>query len=74
MSIGVRRRALLPAWLLALTFTTFTFATDDYVIAGVLPALSAGLGVSEAMGGQLVTAFSLAFALAAPVASVVTAT
>ncbi|MEV5326740.1 MFS transporter [Nonomuraea sp. NPDC052634] len=74
MSIDVRRRARLPAWLLALTFTTFTFATDDYVIAGVLPALSADLGVSEAMGGQLVTAFSLAFALAAPVASVVTAT
>jgi predicted MFS family arabinose efflux permease len=74
MPIDVRRRARLPTWLLALVFTTFTFATDDYVIAGVLPALSADLGVSEAVGGQLVTAFSLAFALAAPVASVVTAT
>ncbi|MET8864313.1 MFS transporter [Nonomuraea sp. NPDC004580] len=78
MPIDVRRRArlptYLPTWLLALVFTTFTFATDDYVIAGVLPALSADLGVSEAVGGQLVTAFSLAFALAAPVASVVTAT
>ncbi|WP_231619101.1 MFS transporter, partial [Nonomuraea sp. SBT364] len=62
-----------PGWLLALTFTTFAFATDDYVIAGVLPAISDGLGVSEAAGGQLVTAFSLAFALTAPVASVVTA-
>ncbi|GAA3125999.1 MFS transporter [Nonomuraea salmonea] len=74
MPIDVRRRARLPTWLLALVFTTFTFATDDYVIAGVLPALSADLGVSEAVGGQLVTGFSLAFALAAPVASVVTAT
>ncbi|WP_211267344.1 MFS transporter [Nonomuraea candida] len=63
-----------PLWLLALVFTTFTFATDDYVIAGVLPALSADLGVSEAAAGQLVTVFSLAFALGAPVASVVTAT
>ncbi|MGW0480757.1 MFS transporter [Nonomuraea sp. NPDC003214] len=62
-----------PGWLLALTFTAFAFATDDYVIAGVLPAISGGLGVSEAAGGQLVTAFSLAFALTAPVASVVTA-
>ncbi|GAA4523367.1 MFS transporter [Nonomuraea ferruginea] len=62
-----------PAWLAALTFTMFTFATDDYVIAGVLPALSRDLGVSEAVGGQLVTGFSLAFALTAPVASVVTA-
>ncbi|NJP90111.1 MFS transporter [Nonomuraea sp. FMUSA5-5] len=74
MPVAVRQRARLPAWLLALVFTTFTFATDDYVIAGVLPAVSADLGVSEAAGGQLVTAFSLAFALAAPVASVVTAT
>ncbi|UBU15896.1 MFS transporter [Nonomuraea gerenzanensis] len=74
MPVAVRQRARLPAWLLALVFTTFTFATDDYVIAGVLPAISADLGVSEAAGGQLVTAFSLAFALAAPVASVVTVT
>ncbi|TDD05681.1 MFS transporter [Nonomuraea deserti] len=74
MSVDVRQRARMPAWLLALAFTTFAFATDDYVIAGVLPAISADLGVSEAAGGQLVTVFSLAFALGAPVASVVTAT
>ncbi|GAA3597008.1 MFS transporter [Nonomuraea rosea] len=71
---GVRERARLPTWLFALVFTTFAFATDDYVIAGVLPAISGDLGVSEAAGGQLVTVFSLAFALAAPVASVVSAT
>ncbi|MFI9555186.1 MFS transporter [Nonomuraea endophytica] len=63
----------MPAWLFALMFTTFAFATDDYVIAGVLPAIAADLGVSEAAAGQLVTVFSLAFALGAPVASVVTA-
>ncbi|GAA2790690.1 MFS transporter [Nonomuraea dietziae] len=62
------------AWPAALVFTTFTFATDDYVVAGVLPEIAAALRVSEAAAGQLVTAFSLAFALAAPVASVVTAT
>ncbi|MFI7634449.1 MFS transporter [Nonomuraea sp. NPDC049400] len=73
MSVDVRQRARLPAWLLALVFTTFTFATDDYVIAGVLPAVSADLGVSEAAGGQLVTVFSLTFALGAPVASVLCA-
>ncbi|MEV3984350.1 MFS transporter [Nonomuraea sp. NPDC049758] len=72
MPVAVRQR--LPTWLLALAFTTFAFATDDYIIAGVLPAISADLGVSEAAGGQFVTVFSIAFALAAPVASVVTAT
>ncbi|MEU4511815.1 MFS transporter [Nonomuraea wenchangensis] len=71
---AVPRSGRPPAWLLALAFTTFVFATDDYVIAGVLPAISADLGVTEAAAGQLVTVFSLAFALAAPVASVVTAT
>ncbi|MER6948224.1 MFS transporter [Nonomuraea sp. NPDC000554] len=74
MPVAAQQRARLPTWLLALVFTTFTFATDDYMIAGVLPAISTDLGVSEAAGGQLVTVFSLAFALAAPIASVVTAT
>ncbi|MFI7443978.1 MFS transporter [Nonomuraea indica] len=73
MSVSAEVRPRLPAWLWALTFTTFTFATDDYMIAGILPALSGDLGVTEAAAGQLVTGFSLTFALAAPVASVVTA-
>ncbi|WP_343950641.1 MFS transporter [Nonomuraea longicatena] len=64
----------MPAWLFALMFTAFAFATDDYVIAGVLPAIAADTGVSEAAAGQLVTVFSLAFAIGAPFASVTTAT
>lgn len=62
-----------PAWLLALTFTTFTFAYDDYVVAGVLPRIADDLAVTEAIAGQLVTVFSLTFALASPVAAVLTA-
>ncbi|WP_407560167.1 MFS transporter [Streptomyces sp. 184] len=67
-------RRSLPGWLIALTLTTFTFSTDDYLVAGVLPGIADDLDVSEAAVGQLVTVFSLVLALAAPVASVVTAT
>ncbi|AUH41566.1 MFS transporter [Streptomyces sp. CMB-StM0423] len=67
-------RRSLPGWLIALTLTTFTFSTDDYLVAGVLPGIADDLDVSEAAVGQLVTVFSLVLALAAPVASVLTAT
>ncbi|HLS77708.1 MAG TPA: MFS transporter [Nocardia sp.] len=60
----------MPVWLLALLAAAFVFYTDDYVIAGVLPEIALDLGVSEAQAGQLVTAFSLAVALAAPIAGV----
>ncbi|WP_420000065.1 MFS transporter [Streptomyces boninensis] len=69
----LRRSPPLPGWLLALTLTTFAFSTDDYLVAAVLPGLADDLHVSESTAGQLVTVFSLVFALAAPVAAVVTA-
>jgi predicted MFS family arabinose efflux permease len=62
-----------PAWLIALAVGALVFYTDDYVIAGVLPEIAADLGVSEGTAGQLVTAFSVTVALAAPVAAVATA-
>ncbi|GAA5155730.1 MFS transporter [Pseudonocardia eucalypti] len=63
----------MPGWLLVLTFAVFTFYTDDYVVAGVLPEIARDLAVSEAAAGQLVTVFSLVVALAAPLAAVGTA-
>ncbi|MBA9006590.1 MFS transporter [Thermomonospora cellulosilytica] len=63
----------MPFWLLGLLFAAFVFYTDDHVIAGVLPEIAAGLHVSEAAAGQLVTAFSLTVAVGAPVAAVVVA-
>lgn len=62
-----------PLWLLVLTLTMFAFSTDDYMVAGVLPGIAGDLRVSEAAVGQLVTVFSLTFAVAAPVAAVATA-
>ncbi|MEO3761893.1 MFS transporter [Streptomyces sp. B8F3] len=60
-------------WLLCLMFATFVIGTDDFVIAGVLPDIAADLDVSEAAAGQLVTVFSVTFAVAAPGLAVVTA-
>ncbi|WP_428815103.1 MFS transporter [Streptomyces albus subsp. chlorinus] len=63
----------MPRWLLALAAAALVFYTDDYVIAGVLPELSRDLSVSPGAAGQLVTAFSVTVAIAAPVAAVATA-
>lgn len=60
-------------WLACLVLTTFIIGTDDFIIAGVLPALAADLGVTEAAAGQLVTAFSLTYALGAWPLAVATA-
>lgn len=56
----------LPLWLLALALAAFAVQTDDFVVIGVLPGLAADLGVTEAAAGQLVTVYSLTYALAAP--------
>jgi predicted MFS family arabinose efflux permease len=63
----------MPFWLFALLAAAFVLYTDDYVIAGILPELAADLDVSEGEAGQLITAFSLSVAIAAPVAAVLLA-
>lgn len=56
--------------LVALLVMAFVFYTNDYIIAGILPELASGVGVSAAAAGQLVTAFSLTIAIVAPPAAV----
>lgn len=58
--------------LLPLAVVTFAVGTDSLVIAGLLPAIARELDVSISGAGQLVTAFALTYALAAPVLSAVT--
>lgn len=60
-------------WLWGLLLATFAIGTDDFIIAGVLPEIAADLEVSEAAAGQLVTVFSITYAVAAPVLAVATA-
>ncbi|MFF5932297.1 MFS transporter [Streptomyces sp. NPDC012508] len=50
-----------------LALATFAVGTDGFVIAGLLPAIADDLSVSIPAAGQLVTAFALTLAVAAPV-------
>lgn len=58
--------------LLSLALATFAVGTDGFVIAGLLPQIAADLDVSVPTAGQLVTAFALAFAIAAPTLGAIT--
>jgi DHA1 family inner membrane transport protein len=64
-------RSLNP--LLWLTLGAFSIGTEGFMIAGLLPALAQDLNVGLSAAGQLVTAFSLAYAVGAPVMAVLTA-
>ena len=59
--------------LLWLTLGVFSIGTEGFMIAGLLPALAHDLNVGLSAAGQVVTAFSLAYAVGAPVMAVLTA-
>ena len=56
-------------WLAVAAFST---GIDGYVLAGLLPAIADDLNVVPAVAGQLMSAFALTSALAAPLLSTVT--
>ena len=53
--------------LLVLASGMFAIGTDSFVVAGVLGQVSASLGVSVALAGQMVTVYALGYALLSPV-------
>ncbi|GAA2234536.1 MFS transporter [Promicromonospora sukumoe] len=63
-------RWIIPVALLALG--TFAIGTDSFVLAGILPELATGLRISEGAAGQVVTAFAITYAVAAPFLSALT--
>jgi DHA1 family inner membrane transport protein len=67
----IRRTAM---WfrMLVLALGTFAIGTDGFVIAGILPNIAHDLSISLAFAGLFVTAFSLAYALGAPVLAALT--
>ncbi|MBO7742928.1 MFS transporter [Paenibacillus sp. MWE-103] len=50
-----------------LAAVSFLVGTSEYMIAGILDKIAAELGVTVAAAGQLMTAFSLAYAIGTPV-------
>lgn len=59
--------------LLWLTLGAFAIGTEGFMIAGLLPALARDLKVGLPAAGHLITAFSIAYAVGAPVMAVLTA-
>ncbi|MEV8530863.1 MFS transporter [Streptomyces sp. NPDC051211] len=59
-------------WLVPLVLALFTFGTADFVVAGILRELAGSLGTSESAAGQLVTVYSIVYAVSAPLAAVAT--
>src|SRR5690625_1490208 len=73
MTFVDKDRAVGAGWLMCLMLITFVIGTDDFIIAGILPAIAQDLQVREAAAGQLVTVFSITYAVAAPPLAVATA-
>ncbi len=59
---------------LLLSVGMFVLGLDAYVLSGVLPNLSGSLHVSIGAAGQIVTAFTLSYALLSPLLAIVSAT
>ncbi len=58
--------------LLALFLAAFAFGTAEFVIAGVLPDVALGLGVSIPVAGYLVSAYAVGIAVGGPILAVLT--
>ncbi|KAB0550561.1 MFS transporter [Pseudomonas argentinensis] len=65
MTSSTKPDALPVSALLALAMTGFICILTETLPAGLLPQISAGLGVSQALAGQLVTLYALGSLLAA---------
>ena len=51
---------------------TFAIGTEGFMIAGMLPTVAHDLGVSAAVAGQLVVAFTAAYAISSPILTALT--
>ncbi|MGW1259006.1 MFS transporter [Streptomyces sp. NPDC002513] len=60
-------------FVLLLAFGAFALGLDAYVMAGLLPQVAGDLHVAESSAGQMVTVFTLCYAVAAPVFATVLA-
>jgi predicted MFS family arabinose efflux permease len=58
--------------LLWIALGAFAIGTEGFMLAGLLPSIAADVGVSISLAGQLVTVFSLTYALGSPLLAVAT--
>jgi predicted MFS family arabinose efflux permease len=62
----------LPRVVYVLAAGTFLMGTTEFMIAGLLPDIADGLGVSESRSGLLITAFAIGMIVGSPVMALVT--
>lgn len=62
----------MPLPLAALFIAAFAFGTTEFVIAGVLPQVAAGLGVSVPGAGYLVSGYAIGIAVGGPLLTILT--
>jgi DHA1 family inner membrane transport protein len=62
----------LPLPLFALFLAAFAFGTTEFVIAGILPEVAVGLGVSIPFAGYLVSGYALGIAVGGPLLTMAT--
>ncbi|QDC00164.1 MFS transporter [Mesorhizobium sp. 8] len=62
----------MPLPLIALFIAAFAFGTTEFVIAGVLPQVAGGLGVSVPTAGYLVSGYALGIAVGGPLLTLAT--
>ncbi len=62
----------MPLPLIALFLAAFAFGTTEFVIAGVLPEVADGLGVSVPTAGYLVSGYALGIAIGGPLLTLLT--
>jgi DHA1 family inner membrane transport protein len=63
----------MPLPLIALFIAAFAFGTTEFVIAGVLPQVADGLGVSIPTAGYLVSGYAIGIAVGGPLLTLATA-
>ena len=66
-SYGLPESFMMPIGLFALSLAAFAIGTGEFVIAGILPDLSADLGVSIPTTGLLVSVYAAAVAIGGPI-------
>jgi DHA1 family inner membrane transport protein len=65
-------KSRLPFVVFLLALGTFLMCTSEYLVAGLLPQMSADFGVSLATTGLLITAFAIGMIVGAPAMAIAT--
>lgn len=74
MNLKKRSKLMTSTWkVYLLALVSFLVGTSEYVISGILDKISVSLNISITSAGQLVTIFSLIYAICTPVTMALTA-